>query len=179
MPTLVLLCGQEGAGKSTLAKGVTPYLKNGAAFDAENILQVNPFNFNDAFRALAIKNSISLIQNFFEAGFETVVAGSFIGNRDGYDAFRKLLQVDPKIYIVMLNASKVVRDERRITREKPTTREWRDDLDRRFPPDRSLYDSKSSGDYEYIEIDNSELTLAETLKQVCLQIPGVFTEPQS
>jgi hypothetical protein len=110
-----------GCGKSTLAKAITSHLKNGASFDAENILQVNPFEFNDKFQSLAIKNSVSLIHNFYEAGFETIVAGSFISDRGGYDRFRKLLTVNPNIIVVMLTANKSTRDERIITREKSVT----------------------------------------------------------
>lgn len=147
MQTLIIICGQEGAGKSTLAKAITAHLKNGASFDAENILQVNPFNFDNAFKALAIRNSVDLIHNFYDAGYETVVAGSFISDRQGYDVFRKLLRGNPQIYIVMLGATKQTRDDRRLKREKPTTKEWRDELDLKYPPDRTFYDSQKTGDY--------------------------------
>jgi hypothetical protein len=63
----------------------------------------------------------SLIHNFYEAGFETIVAGSFISDRGGYDRFRKLLTVNPNIIVVMLTANKSTRDERIITREKSVT----------------------------------------------------------
>ncbi len=175
MQTAIILCGQEGTGKSTLAKMMVPMLKSGAAFDAENILQVNPFEFNDAFKALAIKNSVALIHNFFDAGFETVVAGSFINDRHGYDAFRALLKGTPKIYILMLGASKAVRDERRISRAKPTTKEWRDELDKKYPPDTTLRDLESSGDYKYVEIDNSGLNTLETFDRIRAAVPEVFT----
>jgi len=174
MQSLLILCGQEGTGKSTVAKAITEYLRNGASFDAENMLQVNPFEFNDEFQALAIKNSIALIHNFYEAGYETVVAGSFIGNRNGYDRFRKLLSGKPNIIVVMLTTSKPVRDDRRIKREKPSCPEWRQALDNKYPPDRTLHDSEATGDYRYLEIDNSTLTLQATIEKLRQFAPGLF-----
>jgi len=174
MQSLIIICGQEGVGKSTLAKAITSHLKNGASFDAENILQVNPFEFSAAFQALAIKNSVDLIHNFYAAGYEAVVAGSFINDRKGYDAFRKLLNVSPKIYIVMLNAAKQIRDDRRIKREKPTSKEIRELVDTKCPPDPTLRDSQKKADYIYLEVDNSELTVDTTIECLRHSIPDVF-----
>jgi len=174
MQSLIIICGQEGAGKSTLAKAITPHLKNGASFDAEDILQVNPFEFDAAFQLLAIRNSVALIHNFFDAGYQTVIAGSFIGDRQGYDVFRQLLNVTPTIYVVMLGATKQVRDDRRVRREKPTTQEWREQLDVKYPPDRTLPETEASGDYKYIEIENSELAVEATIEVLRLAIPLAF-----
>jgi len=174
MQSLIIICGQEGAGKSTLAKAITSHLRNGASFDAEQILQVNPFEFDEAFRALAVKNSVDLIHNFYDAGYQSVFAGSFIGDRAGYDAFRKLLKGSPKIYVIMLAASKQVRDDRRLKRGKPTTQEWRDHLDTKYPADQTLRKSQKTGDYAYLEIENSSLTIAETIECLRAFIPHIF-----
>ena len=40
---LIILIGQEGVGKSTIAKAIVLYLERGTAFDTEDLLQVNPF----------------------------------------------------------------------------------------------------------------------------------------
>ena len=98
--TLIILCGLEGSGKSTLTKALLPHLKNGAAFDAETILQVNPFEFNETFQNLAISHAADLIFNFYEHGFDTVVAASFINDRFWYDRFRTLLPGLYNIYLI-------------------------------------------------------------------------------
>ncbi len=172
MRNLIILEGQEGAGKSTIIKAILPELTNGAAFDAENILQVNPFEYNLDFQKLAIQNSVSLIENFFTAGYRTVVAASFIGDIKQYDRFRKAFKKKTNIYIVMLVAPKSTRDQRRLKRKKPTTKYWRNRLDKLFPQDTSLKDAKR--DYKYIEIDNGRLSINETVKAIKKALPGVF-----
>ncbi len=172
MGKLLIICGQEGTGKSTIAKAILPHLKNGAAFDAENILQVNPFEFDEKFKQLAIDNSAVLINSFFGHGCERVVAGSFIGDRAGYDAFKTKLEHSPKVFIVMLVASQEVRDKRRMERAKPTTKEWRDIADAKAPKDTTLGAAKD--EYDYYEIDNSGLTVDETIAEVKKKIPDFF-----
>ena len=173
--TLIILCGQEGAGKSTLTKALVPHLKNGAAFDAETILQVNPFEFNENFQSLAISHAADLILNFFEHGFERIVAASFLNDRAWYDRFRALLPGNFDIYLIMLEANKETRDSRRIMREKPTSKEARDWLDNKYPPDTTLKESEVTGDYKYISIENSKLTVDETVRLIRAAVPQAFS----
>tara|TARA_Y100000310_G_scaffold338639_1_gene428841 strand:- start:79 stop:591 length:513 start_codon:yes stop_codon:yes gene_type:complete len=164
MKKLILLTGQEGAGKTTIAKHILPHLKKGASFDAENILQVNPFIYNKKFQELAIRNSVDLINNFYNAGYTTVVAGSFFGDIKGYESLKKKLKYKCKTYIVYLSASKTVRDKRRLKRNKPTTKKMMDWIDKNHPKDTTLMNTKK--DYVYIEIDNSNLSLQKTIRKL-------------
>ena len=172
MKKLLIICGQEGTGKSTLSKAILPYLNNGAAFDAENILQVNPFEFDAKFKQLAIDNTSVLINSFFRHGYERVIAGSFINDRTDYDSFKTRLEYNPKVFIVMLIASQDVRDKRRIERSKPTTKEWRDIADTKAPKDMTLV--QTNDEYNYCEIDSSELTIKETIAGIKKKIPDFF-----
>ena len=172
---LIILCGLEGSGKSTLTKAILPHLKNGAAFDAETILQVNPFEFNEAFQNLAISHAADLIFNFYEHGLDTVVAASFINDRFWYDRFRTLLPGLYNIYLIMLEADKKTRDIRRIARKKPTSKEARDWLDNKYPPDETLKDTEATGDYKYISIENSKFTVDEIIELIKTTLPGVFS----
>lgn len=172
--TLIILTGAEGTGKTTLAKKLLPHMWNAASFDAENILQVNPFIYGRKFVNLSIQNSVSLISNFFDAGYNTVLAGSFIGNLAGYDAFRKHFRYRATIYVVMLTASKPVRDKRRIKRDKPSTKRFRDKLDKKYPFDPALRDAKR--DYTYIEIDNSRHSIKKTVQAIRKAIPEAFRD---
>ncbi|MDD5050894.1 MAG: hypothetical protein PHV93_04150 [Candidatus Pacebacteria bacterium] len=174
MKNLLIICGQEGAGKSTLAKAIVPHLKNGAAFDAENILQVNPFEFDENFQSLALENSLDLIHNFFEGGYENVVAGSFLIDQTHFDAFKAKLKYAPKIYILMLTVEKGTRDERRLNRDKKTTKEWMDLVDSKFYLETSLRD-KADESYTYFEIDNTKLNVADTIELLKQKIPQFFT----
>lgn len=174
MKKLLIVFGDEGAGKSTFAKNIVRHLTNGAAFDAENVLQVKPFEYNADFINLAIKNSISLTHNFFEAGYEQVVAGSFIGNREQFDTFKSQLKYDPKIYALQLLADKSVRDQRRLSREKPTTQELMDWMDKTWPTSFSLEETAGDGAYKFLKLDNTGRTVDEEIEVVKREFPDFF-----
>lgn len=174
MKKLLIVCGDEGAGKSTFAKKIVPFLKNGASFDAENILQVNPFEFNKKFIKLAIANSVDLIHNFFEAGYEQVVAGSFISTREEFDVFNSQLAGDPEIYILQLTAEKFVRDDRRLKREKPTDQKQMDWMDINWPTSNSLAETAGDGSYSFFRLDNSELPIDQAIQKVKEGLSGFF-----
>ncbi len=117
-----------------------------------------------------------MVNNFFEAGYDTVVAGSFLGDNQGYDYFRPMLKYENKIFVVMLAATKPVRDVRRIERSKPTKKEWRDFMDTQYPPDQTLKASAKNGDYTFIEIENSDMSVDEVLKIIMELAPDAFHE---
>src|ERR1035437_9011502 len=101
MKKLLIVCGPEGVGKSTLAKKIGPHINNGAAIDTENLAQVFPFIFNDTFNNLIIDNTLDIIHNFYEYGYERIVAVSFVNDLLWFDVFKSKLKYDPKIYILM------------------------------------------------------------------------------
>lgn len=175
--SLIIVTGEEGAGKSTVMSALLPETPNAAKVDAEDVGQVNPFTFDRAFLDLLWSNLAALITNFFTAGYPTVITGSFLdGDRHaGLQEFRSRLPADPAIYVVQLQASKEVRDQRRIDRPKPSSQEWRDRVDAGYPSgDTSLRDN--ANDYRYLMIDNSDQQLDETLAAIKLAIPEVYAQ---
>lgn len=169
---LVIITGQEGVGKTTIVPALLPYVRPGAAFDAEEVGQVNPWHFEAAFKALLWDNVAALVRNFWEAGYATVVAGSFINDYADFEQFRTRLDGDIDIYVVQLCASKAVRDTRRIERPKASIKQWRDELDRSYPEDTTLH--RAPSEYRYVRIDNSSLSLADTVDQIVRALPEVF-----
>ncbi len=174
MKKLLIVFGDEGAGKSTFAKRIVPHLKNGASFDAENILQVNPFEFNSQFIELGIANSLDLIHNFFEAGYERVVAGSFINTREQFDTFKSQLKYDSEIYVLQLVADKSIRDNRRLNREKPTNQEQMDWMDKTWPTSSSLKEMAGDGVYTFFKLDNGGQTIEQGIETVKQNLSGFF-----
>lgn len=169
---LIVVVGQEGSGKSTLVRALLTQTAPGAQIDAEDIGQINPFNFDNHFKQLLWKNVAMLAQNYWSAGISTVIAGSFANDYQDYLGFRTYLKSEADIYLVHLCAVKTVRDQRRIERAKPSTREWRDWLDEHYPEDISL--QSVNADYHYIRIENSHLSVEETVSQITTSIPDVY-----
>lgn len=173
--SLVLVTGGEGAGKTTVMSALLPHTSGGAKIDAEDVGQVNPFIFDRAFLELLWKNVATVIINYWAAGYHTVITGSFLDG-DTYSSlqqFRAMLPEGVAVYVVHLHASKPVRDQRRIDRAKPSTKQWRDRVDASYPHDNtSLRDN--ARDYRYVLVDNSNQELAETVAAIRTAIPEIY-----
>lgn len=173
--SLILVTGEEGAGKSTVMSALLLHTPAGAKIDAEDVGQVNPFNFNQTFLDLLWTNVAAVITNFWDAGYATVITGSLL-NGDTHASlqqFRERLPDDVDLYVIHLRASKHVRDQRRISRAKPSTQEWRDRVDASYPSgDTSLRDNAS--DYRYIPIANDAQDLSDTMAVIMELIPEIY-----
>ena len=178
MKKFLIVCGQEGAGKTTFASTINSHADKCAALDAEEVGQVNPWVFDDAFVRLLFDNVLDVVHNFFEHDYEKVVAGSFINTREDFDNFRKELKYDPEIYILILRASKEVRDKRRLARKnKPTDQEMMDWVDENYSFEKTLQtliDTPHEGVYQLIEVDNSNVTNEQAIEEVKKKIPDFF-----
>lgn len=169
---LILLDGQEGAGKTTIIRALLPHTPNGAVADAEDVGHVNPCPYDAIFFDLLYRNVAGLIENFWRAGYLNVVSGSMFSNFAEYCAFRQVLVTPAEVYVVQLRVAKEVRDHRRETRAKQTTQQWRDHIDQFDVVDTTL--QQAPGDYRYIGIDTSLLSPTETVARIKDAIPDVY-----
>ena len=173
--SLIIVTGGEGAGKTTIMAGLLPHTPRGAKLDAEDVGQVNPFIFDRPFLELLWNNVSNVITNFWAAGYTTVITGSFLegDTHDSYQQFRTRLPEDVAIYLVHLQASRPIRDQRRINRPKPTSTEWRERVDSSYPDnDTSLRDN--AHDYRYIAIDNNDHQIQESITAIKTAIPEIY-----
>lgn len=102
--SLILVTGEEGAGKSTVMSALLHHTPGGAKIDAEDVGQVNPFTFDQPFLNLLWNNVTAVITNYWTAGFPTVITGSLL-NGDTYASFQEFrtrLPDDIDIYVVHL-----------------------------------------------------------------------------
>jgi hypothetical protein len=109
-----------------------------------------------------------VVRNVWDAGYCTVVAGSFLGSRSEYTAFRLLLPPDVEITVVHLLVRKDVRDARRAARAKLTTQEWRDAVDEVEREDLSL--AHAEADYRYVAVDTTGWSAAETVEHLRAEV---------
>lgn len=174
--SLIVVTGAEGAGKTTVMRALFPHAPNAAKVDAEDVGQVNPFRMDEPFIRLLWDNVRGLICNFWAAGYSTVITGSFLAEDtySRYRQFRSGLPDDIDVFLVQLQASKAVRDRRRIEREKPSTKEWRDRVDAICPEDTSLMNAES--DYRFLQVVNDVHSVSDTVAAIRLAIPEVFVD---
>ena len=89
---LIIISGEEGAGKSAIVRALLPSTPHGARIDAEDIGQTNPCPMDDTFFDLLRRNVAGLVENFWAAGYVNVIAGSFLRRYSDYVSFRQLLR---------------------------------------------------------------------------------------
>jgi hypothetical protein len=169
---LILVTGQEGAGKSTIVRALLPHTPSGARIDAEDLGQTNPCPMDDAFFALLGRNVAGLVENFWAAGYRNVIAGSFLRDHADYLAFRRLLTRPALVFLAELLVDKTERDHRRATRAKHTTQERRDMVDL-IPEDLTIR-SAPGADYRYVPVDTTGLKITDTVDRIKDAIPEVY-----
>ncbi|WP_148272193.1 hypothetical protein [Micromonospora maris] len=171
---LVLVCGQEGAGKSTIIRALLPCTPYSARIDAEDIGQTNPCPMDDEFFDLLRGNVAGLVERFCSAGYVNVIAGSFLRDYRDYLAFRQLLPKPTAVFLVELLVDSDVRDDRRLSRAKQTTQRWRDRVDL-IPEDRTIREAANT-DYRYIGVDTTNLSIVETVRWITESIPEIYRQ---
>ncbi|MFD0885909.1 hypothetical protein ACFQ08_15275 [Streptosporangium algeriense] len=169
---LILVSGQEGAGKTTIIRALSPRTPNGAGIDAEDLGQVNPCLFDDAFWRLLRANVAALVRNYWAAGFENVVTGSFFNTRDDFLRFRELLPEVDEVFMVQLLVRPDERRRRRLTRAKRTTREWRDRVDRFDALDTTI--AADQDGYRYLAVDSTGMTPGQTVAAIMREFPEIY-----
>ncbi|MFI7644065.1 hypothetical protein [Nonomuraea sp. NPDC049400] len=169
---LILVSGQEGAGKTTIVRALLPHTPNGARIDAEDLGQVNPCLFDDAFWQLLRANVAALVRNYWGAGFENVIAGSFFRTRDDFLRFRELVPEADEVFMVQLLVQPEERQHRRLTRAKRTTQEWRDSVDQFDTVDTTL--AADQDGYRYLAVDGTGMTPEQTVAVIVREFPEIY-----
>ncbi len=169
---LIIITGQEGSGKSTIVRALLEVTSSAAQIDAEDVGTVNPWKMDDDYIDLLHANVAVLARNFWDAGYRTVIAGSFMSNYTDYERFITRQDHPANVYLIHFCAAKLTRDQRRIEREKPSRPEWRDMVDRGDPEDQTLY--LHASDYRYVRIDNDDLSVAKTVAMIQHALPEIY-----
>jgi len=172
---LIIVAGQQGVGKSTIVRALLKETYNGARIDCTDIGHVNPWEYDVAFLKLVQKNVVSLIKNFWDAGYQNVIVESPFDYYEEYVEFRRSLPESINVYMAHLCASKEVRDVRRINRSEPSTKENRDLIDSCYPEEQKLQSANS--DYLYMKVQNENLTIEETMAKITEAIPEIYNSP--
>lgn len=156
MKKLFLINGRGGTGKTNVAESLFELLEKTALLDIDHLMKVKPWEFDDQLSLLGVDNASALIDNYFKAGYSSVVLSGGVYNQVLMDHLMKMLSSDCKIYFVWLSASKEVRDKRRLGRDRDDadTDEHFDFIDSLFPELEEL-EIKNG---EFIKIDTSEKT---------------------
>jgi chloramphenicol 3-O-phosphotransferase len=159
---LILINGQGGTGKTSLAQALRNQIPNSAYIEADSLIAVNPFEFEKLGPLLHI-NAASLIQNFAQAGYETIITAGLTRNQEQLDEFLKVLNTKADITFVWLRASK----EARLARRKERSRDGADN-EEHFEFMEKIYPDVESftAPGKFVEIDTTDKTVEEMKDEV-------------
>lgn len=115
---LILINGQGGTGKTSVAKSLLGKLKSSAYIEADSLVTTNPWEFGGKTDDLAISNAVVLVNNFLAAGFENIIISGLTRNQELLDKFLEKLNQPEEILFVWLRASENVRKSRKIGRDR-------------------------------------------------------------
>lgn len=169
---LILIWGQEGAGKTTIIRALLPHTPRAARIDAEDLGQVNPCLYDEAFWRLLRANVGTLVRNYWAAGFGNVIAGSFFSTRDDFVRFRELVPEVDEVCMVQLLVQPDELQRRRNTRAKQTTQEWRDRAGRLDTVDTTIAGNQDG--YRYLAVDSTRMTPGQTVAAIMGGFPQVY-----
>lgn len=161
---LILINGQPGSGKTAVAKSLMSQLDSSAYIGADSLVATNPWEFSGKFNDLAIKNAISLIRNFSEAGFQNIIISALTRNQEVLDAFLAQLNKKSDILFVWLRADanvRISRKEKR-NRDKADKKEEFEHIDKLIPDIQSIQLKNRRA----LFIDTSAKTIDEVVAEI-------------
>src|SRR3989344_4391879 len=166
MEKIILVNGQAGAGKSSVAKLLSQELKNSAYINVDSLVSTNPWEFGDESDSLAIKNAISLIHNFSSANFQNIIISGLTRNQQLLDSFLSQLNSETHVLFVWLKADRKVRLARKESRDRDGAdkKEHFELVDKLYPD----IDSVNIKNGKSIFIDTSSKTIQEVVKEIKL-----------
>ncbi len=164
MAKIILINGQAGAGKSSVAKSLLSELENSAYIDVDSLVSTNPWEFGAENDNLAIKNAVSLIHNFTSANFPNIIISGLTRNQQLLDRFTAQLNADAEIVFVWLSADEETRLSRKEnrSRDRADTKEHFEFVDKLYPD----IDSINVQNGKSVFIDTSLKTVQEVVAEI-------------
>jgi deoxyadenosine/deoxycytidine kinase len=164
---IILINGQAGTGKSTIANALKNELPNSAYIDADWLVSVNPFEL-EKLDGLMLQNALALINNFTDAGYENIITAGLARNQMLLDGLIAKLNGKANILFVWLRADRETRLSRKQERGRDgaDSKEHFDFVDQIYPDVKS-FDTKNAS---YLEIDTSLVNAQAVVEQIKSEI---------
>ena len=110
---VILIAGFGGCGKTTVARILHNSFANSAYVSADSLTEIRPLTYDDKLLRVRLRNSLDIVRNFLDEGFEHVVCDGLIWSQKELNAVAGALAGEHiELFVFWLNASKVVRFRR-------------------------------------------------------------------
>ena len=168
MKKIILLNGQSGAGKTTVSLALFNKLNNSFLIEADNLVRVLPWRFNDELQKLAVINAASLINNFFNYKYTQGILSSGILNQALLDLLQSKLDQNTKLMYIWLFADKETRMKRKTARQRDESDDPKNFhfIDALIPDPGNLIIKNGV----YLKMNSTDKTSKETAEEIYSQI---------
>ncbi len=165
---LILINGQPGSGKTSIAKALLNDLRNAAYIETDSLVAVNPFELNEDLNNLAAINAVSLIKNFSAAGYQNMIVSGLIKNQKELDRLLGRMDKNKDLVFVWLRASKEVRMERKQERARDgaDSIKYFEFIDALIPD----VENFELNNGKYISINTTSKTIQEVVNEIKVEI---------
>jgi len=159
---IILINGQGGTGKTLVANALKNKITNSALIDADALIGVNPFEF-DKLAPLMFRNAVTLISNFSNAGYQTIITSGLTRNQEQLDSFLALVP-DTEVVLVWLHADRETRIARKLgrARDGADNLEWFEFGEKIYPDVKDFVMRRG----KYFKIDTSAKTIDEVVSEI-------------
>src|SRR3989338_7368284 len=160
---IILINGQPGSGKSTIANHLKNEILQSAFIDADSLVSTNQFKFNEN-QELMFSNAVALIDNFSAAGYTRIFISGIIRNQEHLDNFLAKIKTSAGIVFIWLRANKNLRLNRILARGRDAAdkEEHFNTLDQMSPDTNGFLVKKGV----YKEIDTSTRSVQDIVKEI-------------
>ena len=117
---IIFISGHVASGKTILGEMLQKKLSSCARVESDFLILVKPFQMGPKLLSLSTKNTIPIISNFLQEGYENVLIVGGVWNQEQLDNY--LREFSPEkydIHVFWLHASKEVRTARALKRGDP------------------------------------------------------------
>ena len=109
IPNIILIIGPAGAGKSTVSEILSKHFEKSAVIDSDTVRNFIKNGYTRPFPkspegkrqlTLAVKNSCTLANSIFEAGFNVII-DDVVSTKERLDQYFDLLIQNPKVFLLL------------------------------------------------------------------------------
>src|SRR3989344_3203263 len=132
---ITYISGHVGSGKTILGEMLQEKFASCARVESDFLILVKPFEIGPKLTELSVKNTISVVSNFLEEGYENILIVGGVWNQEQLDQYlRKFPTEKYDVSVFWLHASKDVRNARALKRGDPgDNMEWLEKVEASLP----------------------------------------------
>ena len=154
---IIFISGHVASGKTILGEMVQEKLSSCARVESDFLILVKPFQMGPKLLALSTKNTIPVISNFLQEGYENILIVGGVWNQGQLDDYVQEFSTEKyDTHVFWLHASREVRNARALKRgDHGDNADWLEKVEKSLPYP-ALPFTIVGGSFHQIDVDNKK-----------------------